>query len=87
VNYTSFVSRPRSRSGPRDGSLTGMPTSKNPAACLVTGANRGIGLAFARALAARGGRVIATARHPEKARDLAGLPLRLLDHLGKEVPW
>jgi NAD(P)-dependent dehydrogenase (short-subunit alcohol dehydrogenase family) len=54
-----------------------MPASKNPAACLVTGADRGIGLAFARALTARGGVVIATARHPEKARDLAGLPLRL----------
>jgi NAD(P)-dependent dehydrogenase (short-subunit alcohol dehydrogenase family) len=54
-----------------------MPASKNPTACLVTGANRGIGFAFARALTARGGRVIATARHPEKARDLAGLPLRL----------
>jgi NAD(P)-dependent dehydrogenase (short-subunit alcohol dehydrogenase family) len=54
-----------------------MPASTNPAACLVTGANRGIGLAFARALTARGGPVIATARHPEKARDLAGLPLRL----------
>jgi NAD(P)-dependent dehydrogenase (short-subunit alcohol dehydrogenase family) len=54
-----------------------MPASKNPAACLVTGANRGIGFAFARALTARGGPVIATARHPEKARGLAGLSLRL----------
>jgi NAD(P)-dependent dehydrogenase (short-subunit alcohol dehydrogenase family) len=53
-----------------------MPAS-NSASCLVTGANRGIGLAFARALTARGGRVIATARHPEMARDLARLPLRL----------
>jgi NAD(P)-dependent dehydrogenase (short-subunit alcohol dehydrogenase family) len=53
-----------------------MPAS-NSASCLVTGANRGIGLAFARALTARGSRVIATARHPEMARDLARLPLRL----------
>ncbi len=44
---------------------------------LVTGANRGIGLAFARALVARGDRVVATARRPEKARDLAKLPVRL----------
>ena len=44
---------------------------------LVTGANRGIGLAFARRLCKRGDRVIAAARDPGKARDLAKLPLRL----------
>ena len=44
---------------------------------LVTGANRGIGLAFARLLCGRGDQVIATARRPEKARELAKLPLRL----------
>jgi NAD(P)-dependent dehydrogenase (short-subunit alcohol dehydrogenase family) len=37
---------------------------------LVTGANRGIGLEFARQLTFRGDRVIATARDPEKAADL-----------------
>jgi NAD(P)-dependent dehydrogenase (short-subunit alcohol dehydrogenase family) len=37
---------------------------------LVTGGNRGIGLAFARELARRGEHVIATARDPEKASDL-----------------
>ena len=35
--------------------------------CLVTGANRGLGLEFARQLLARGDRVIATCRHPGKA--------------------
>jgi NAD(P)-dependent dehydrogenase (short-subunit alcohol dehydrogenase family) len=54
-----------------------MPKQKDPHAYLVTGANRGIGLAFARLLCRRGDRVIATARHPEKARDLAKLPARL----------
>ena len=38
---------------------------------LITGANRGIGLALARAAAARGDRVIATARRPGEAADLA----------------
>jgi NAD(P)-dependent dehydrogenase (short-subunit alcohol dehydrogenase family) len=45
--------------------------------CLVTGANRGIGLEFARQLQARGERVIATARHPEAATDLATLGVRV----------
>lgn len=38
--------------------------------CLVTGANRGIGLEFVRQLLARGDRVIATCRHPGKATAL-----------------
>ena len=41
--------------------------------CLVTGANRGIGLEFARQLLARGARVVATARHPGKATALNAL--------------
>ena len=35
--------------------------------CLVTGANRGLGLEFARQLLARGDRVIAACRNPGKA--------------------
>ncbi|TXH68184.1 MAG: SDR family oxidoreductase [Lysobacteraceae bacterium] len=38
--------------------------------CLVTGANRGIGLEFARQLLSRGDRVVATCRHPGKATAL-----------------
>jgi NAD(P)-dependent dehydrogenase (short-subunit alcohol dehydrogenase family) len=41
--------------------------------CLVTGANRGIGLEFTRQLLARGDRVVATCRHPGKATALNAL--------------
>ncbi|MGN6512975.1 MAG: SDR family oxidoreductase [Lysobacteraceae bacterium] len=41
--------------------------------CLVTGANRGLGLEFARQLLARGDHVIATARHPGRATALNAL--------------
>lgn len=37
---------------------------------LVTGANRGLGLALVRALLARGDRVVGTCRHPGKATEL-----------------
>jgi NAD(P)-dependent dehydrogenase (short-subunit alcohol dehydrogenase family) len=49
---------------------------------VVTGANRGIGLEFARQLAKRGERVVATARNPGKAADLArigGVRIEKLD--------
>lgn len=48
-----------------------------PETWLVTGANRGIGLEFARQLAARGDSVVATVRDPERAGDLQGLPVRV----------
>ena len=41
--------------------------------CLVTGANRGLGLEFTRQLLARGERVVATARVPGKAAELNAL--------------
>jgi len=47
------------------------------ASWVVTGANRGIGLAFARALVERRERVIATARRPESATELRSTGARV----------
>ncbi|MCY7353740.1 MAG: SDR family oxidoreductase [Lysobacter sp.] len=44
-----------------------------PIRSLVTGANRGLGMALTRALLARGDRVVAACRHPGKASELNGL--------------
>lgn len=44
---------------------------------VITGANRGIGLELARRSKLRGARVIATARRPSEARELAALGLRV----------
>lgn len=44
---------------------------------LLTGANRGIGLEFARQLAARGDRVLATCRDPEGAPELRALDVHV----------
>jgi NAD(P)-dependent dehydrogenase (short-subunit alcohol dehydrogenase family) len=44
---------------------------------LITGANRGIGLEFARQYQAKGYEVIATARRPEEAKELKSLKVRV----------
>jgi len=49
------------------------PTSSSPPAALVTGANRGIGLALSTVLADKGWHVIATCRDPEHADELKAL--------------
>ena len=48
---------------------------------LITGANRGIGLALARGYAAEGWRVYACCRHPDKAKDLTALRAEAGDRL------
>jgi len=50
---------------------------RKPGTWLVTGGNRGIGLAFAEALSGRGDEVIATAREPGKAAGLRKLSVRV----------
>ena len=49
------------------------PAASTPGTVLVTGANRGLGLEFARQYAAAGWNVIATARDPEHAAELRAL--------------
>ncbi|HEY6146246.1 MAG TPA: SDR family oxidoreductase [Thermoanaerobaculia bacterium] len=51
--------------------------SATPSQWLVTGANRGIGLAFARELVKRGEAVIATSREPSKVKGLAATGARV----------
>ena len=48
----------------------GDPSSLDAPTVLVTGANRGLGLEFARQYAAKGWQVIATSRNPEESYDL-----------------
>jgi NAD(P)-dependent dehydrogenase (short-subunit alcohol dehydrogenase family) len=51
--------------------------ARNGPTVLVTGANRGLGLEFARQYAADGWNVIATARNPERADELKALPVEV----------
>jgi NAD(P)-dependent dehydrogenase (short-subunit alcohol dehydrogenase family) len=51
---------------------------KKSATVLITGANRGLGLEFARQYAAAGWTVIATARNPESATELTTLDVRVM---------
>ena len=53
---------------------------------LITGANRGLGLEFAKQFSAKGYQVIGTARSPEKAEDLkaTGAEVMKLDVTSKE---
>ncbi|MGE5320475.1 MAG: SDR family oxidoreductase [Hyphomicrobiaceae bacterium] len=46
---------------------------KTPPSMLITGANRGLGLEWARQYAEAGWRVLASCRHPEQAADLRAL--------------
>ncbi len=52
---------------------------------LITGSNRGIGLAFARAYANKGWQVIATCRKPDEANDLQALAEEFTDSVRIEA--
>ena len=51
---------------------------KSPKSVLITGANRGLGLEFARQYAEAGWMVIATARRPESATELNAIGVRVM---------
>lgn len=53
-----------------------VPAASGPVTVLITGANRGIGLEFARRYAERGYRVLATCRSPRNAPELQAVAAR-----------
>jgi len=57
--------------------IAGMVSAATPPTVLVTGANRGIGLEYARQFAAKGYTVIGTARDPADARELSAVADRV----------
>jgi NAD(P)-dependent dehydrogenase (short-subunit alcohol dehydrogenase family) len=59
------------------GTMTAMASAATPPTVLITGANRGIGLEYARQFAARGYKVIGTARDPADAKELAAVADRV----------
>ena len=59
------------------GTIAGMATAATPPTVLITGANRGIGLEYVRQFAAKGYKVIGTARDPADAKELASVADRV----------
>jgi NAD(P)-dependent dehydrogenase (short-subunit alcohol dehydrogenase family) len=57
--------------------IAGMASATTPPTVLVTGANRGIGLEYARQFAAKGYTVIGTVRDPADAKELATVAARV----------
>jgi NAD(P)-dependent dehydrogenase (short-subunit alcohol dehydrogenase family) len=59
------------------GTIAGMAAAAPAPTVLITGANRGIGLEYARQFAAKGFKVIGTARDPADAKELAAVAGRV----------
>jgi len=59
------------------GTMAGMVSAATGPTILITGANRGIGLEYARQFAAKGYQVIGTARDPGDAKELAAVASRV----------
>ena len=57
--------------------IPGMTSATTPATVLITGANRGIGLEYARQFAAKGYKVIGTVRDPADAKELSAMADRV----------
>jgi NAD(P)-dependent dehydrogenase (short-subunit alcohol dehydrogenase family) len=57
--------------------ISGMTSAATPATVLITGANRGIGLEYARQFAAKGYKVIGTVRDPADAKELSAVADRV----------
>jgi len=57
--------------------IPGMTSAATPATVLITGANRGIGLEYARQFAAKGYKVIGTVRDPADAKELSAMADRV----------
>ena len=53
--------------------------NENPLTVLITGANRGLGLEFAKKMAAAGYKVIGTARNPKEASELKEIAAEVLE--------
>src|SRR5690606_19523275 len=73
VRYWTPILAPGHRHYTRPQDTPGPSTPMEPRHCLVTGANRGLGLEFTRQLLAGGVHVVATARHPGRATALNAL--------------
>ena len=73
VTVLALAAAPSATTAPQEGA----PAKQPGLTVVITGANRGLGLEFARQYHAAGARVIATARRPDAADELKALGVRV----------